>query len=58
MWLAVQSRVFADVTFCVSNQEFVAHRFVLSARSLVFEAMFRIEENEVESNRRGGHGSN
>ena len=50
MWLAVQSRSFTDVTFRVGNQEFVAHRFVLSARSPVFEAMFRIEENEVESN--------
>jgi len=44
MLLAVQKRVFTDVTFRVGTQEFAAHRSVLSARSSVFETMFLIED--------------
>lgn len=49
MWLAVQQRLFTDVTFRVDDRLFTAHRSVLSARSPVFEAMLRSEQNDSQA---------
>ena len=39
-----------DVTLICDNRQFPAHKFVLAARSNVFEAMFRQDMKEASTN--------
>lgn len=41
IWNAAIERKFTDIEFFVEDQSFAAHRFILSARSPVFDAMFK-----------------
>jgi len=41
IWSAAIAKKFTDVEFLVGDQSFAAHRFILSARSPVFAAMFK-----------------
>ena len=45
----LESKKFSDVTFITGDQEFQAHKLILSARSQVFAAMF---EHECEETRK------
>jgi speckle-type POZ protein len=40
----------SDVTIYAGNQKFPAHRFILSARSSVFEAMLNLDFKEKKEN--------
>ena len=51
MWSTVDRRTFHDVDIQVGERAFTAHRFVLSARSPVFEAMFKTEMLEASTGR-------
>ncbi|WAR05495.1 RDX-like protein [Mya arenaria] len=43
--------LFSDVTLCVGGREFLAHKAILAARSMVFNAMFAHEMEEKKQNR-------
>ncbi len=49
IWNAVVNRKFTDVELLVGDQSFPAHRFVLSARSPVFAAMFNSGMAETQT---------
>ncbi|GFW63725.1 speckle-type POZ protein [Trichonephila clavipes] len=45
------NKLFSDMTICVGDKLFNAHRLVLAARSPVFESMFKNEMKESNENR-------
>jgi len=49
IWNAVVNRKFTDVELLVGDQSFAAHRFILSARSPVFAAMFNSGMAEAQT---------
>ncbi|XP_065204021.1 speckle-type POZ protein-like [Planococcus citri] len=46
----LQSQNFVDVTFSVNGKNFGAHKYILAARSPVFEAMFKLDMQESRLN--------
>jgi len=49
IWTAAVDKKFTDVEFVVGDQSFTAHRFILSARSPVFAAMFKSGMTEART---------
>ncbi|KAG1682116.1 Protein roadkill [Nymphon striatum] len=49
--LLFESQKFSDVTLCVNEREFQAHKAILAARSPVYAAMFEHEMEERKQNR-------
>lgn len=49
LWMAAQTKQLTDVEFVVDERAFAAHRFIVSARSPVFAAMFSSEMIEANT---------
>jgi speckle-type POZ protein len=49
LWRATQTKQLTDVEFLVGAKVFAAHRFIVSARSPVFAAMFKSDMIEANT---------